>query len=281
MPARQQTLRSTIAWSYNLLTPSEQQLFRSLSVFAGGCTLQAVEAIAQAAGRLASTALDEVSVLLENNLLRQLEQAGGESRLLLLETIREFGLECLVGTGELEAAQAAHAAYYLAFAEEAEPRLLGPEQASWVSQLEREQENLRAALRFLLERARVQASTQAEEIQTEQAMRLCVALYWYWMMRGHGREGLSFLMQALAFRAGVGAALRAGALDTAASLAYVYAHNIPLEQLAEESLALYQELSDSNSYQPASARLYRSHQKSVCASSCTLRRGCRPLPGTG
>ncbi len=244
VPARQQTLRATIAWSYHLLPPQEQQLFRSLSVFAGGCTLQAVTAIAQAAGLAASTILDGVSALLENNLLRQVEQPDGEPRLLQLETIREYGLECLTDRGELEAAQAAHAAYYLAFAEEAEPRLRGPEQASWVSQLEREQENLRAALRFLLERARVQASTQAEEIQTEQAMRLCVALYWYWMIRGHGREGLSFLMQALAFRAGVGAALRARALDTAASLAYVYAHNIPLEQLAEESLALYQELGD-------------------------------------
>jgi predicted ATPase/DNA-binding CsgD family transcriptional regulator len=244
LPVRQQTLRATIAWSYNLLAPSEQQLFRLLSVFAGGCALQAAEALAQTTGHVASTALDAVSVLLENNLVRQLEQADGESRLLLLETIREFGLECLADTGELEAAQAAHAAYYLALAEEAEPRLRGPEQASWVAQLEREQENLRAALRFLLERARVQASTQAEEIQTEQAMRLCVALSPFWYDRGYGREGLNFLMQALAERAGVGTALRARALDTAASLAFGYALNIPLEQLAEESLALYQELGD-------------------------------------
>jgi DNA-binding CsgD family transcriptional regulator/tetratricopeptide (TPR) repeat protein len=114
-----------------------------------------------------------------------------------------------------------------------------------MAQLEREQENLRAALSFLLERAYMQASTQAEGTQTEQALRLCIALYWFWNIRGYGREGLSFLMQALAFRAGVGAALRARALDTAASLAHVYTLNIPLEQLAEESLALYQELGDS------------------------------------
>jgi predicted ATPase/DNA-binding CsgD family transcriptional regulator len=244
VPARQQTLRATIAWSYQLLAPSEQQLFRLLSVFAGGCALQAVEAIAQATGHAASTALDEVSVLLENNLVRQLEQAGGESRLLLLETIREFGLECLVGTGELEAARAAHAAYYLALAEEAAPRLRGPEQASWVAQLEREQENLRAALRFLLERADVQADMQEGESQVEWAMRLCVALYPFWYDHGYGREGLSFLMQVLAFRADVGTPLRARALDAAAHLAFGYALNMPLEQLAEESLALYQELGD-------------------------------------
>jgi predicted ATPase/DNA-binding CsgD family transcriptional regulator len=241
VPARQQTLRATIAWSYHLLTPSEQQLFRLLSVFAGGCALQAVEAIAKQADTGAINVLDEVSVLLENNLLRQVEQPDGEPRLLQLETIREYGLECLTDSGELEATRVAHAAYYLALAEEAAPQLRGPEQARWVSHLERDQENLRAALRFLLE----QAGLRMGETQTEQALRLCVALSSFWYDRGYGREGLSFLMQVLAFRAGAGAALRARALDAAASLAFAYAlNNMPLEQLAEESLALYQELGD-------------------------------------
>src|SRR5260370_6774449 len=153
VPARQQTLRATIAWSYHLLTPSEQQLFRLLSVLPVGCTLQAVEAIAKQAGTGAINVLDEVSVLLENNLLRQGEQPDGEPRLLQLETIREYGLECLAETGELEAARAAHAAYYLALAEEAEPQLRGPQQARWASQRERDQENLRTALSFFLEHA--------------------------------------------------------------------------------------------------------------------------------
>jgi DNA-binding CsgD family transcriptional regulator/tetratricopeptide (TPR) repeat protein len=244
VPARQQTLRSTIAWSYHLLPPQEQQLFRSLSVFAGGCTLEAVTAIAQAAGLAANTILDGVSTLLENNLVRQVEQPDGEPRLLLLETIREYGLECLADTGGLEAARAAHAVYYLALAEEAEPHLRGPQQGRWVTHLECDQENLRAALRFLLEQAHSQASTQEGERPTEYALRLCVALSTFWYDRGYGREGLSFLMQALAERAGEGTALRARALDAAASLAFGYALNIPLEQLAEESLALYQELGD-------------------------------------
>jgi predicted ATPase len=99
-PDRQQTMRATIAWSYQLLAPEQQQLFRWLSVFVGGCDLPAVEAIAKQAGLAASAILDEVSVLLENHLLRQVEQTDGEPRLLLLETIREYGLECLESTEE-------------------------------------------------------------------------------------------------------------------------------------------------------------------------------------
>ncbi len=244
MPARQQTLRTTIAWSYHLLAPAEQQLFRFLSIFAGGCQLSAIETITKQTGTGAVNVLDGLSVLLENNLVRQMDQIDGEPRLLLLHTIREFGLECLADVAELETAQAAHAAYYLALAEEAEPQLRGPEQARWMAQLGMEQENLRAALSFLLERTHVQSSTQAKETQTEQALRLCVALSLFWYDRGYGREGLRFLMQALADHAGKGTALRARTLHAAASLGYAYALNMPLEQLAEESLALYQELGD-------------------------------------
>jgi len=268
VPARQQTLRATIAWSYHLLPPEGQQLFRWLAVFMGGCTLEAAEAIAPACGLGALSVLDGVSVLLENHLLRQMEQADGEPRLLLLETIQEYGLECLGTTGELERAQQAHAVYYLALAEEAAPQLRGAvwpshfhalmphiaeeaapqlrgaEQVSWVSQLEREQENLRAALSFLLEQARTQTGLPEGERQVERALRLCVALSWFWHVRGYGREGLRYLMQALAERAGVGAALRARALYEAAELAFIYARHMPLERLAEESLALYQELGD-------------------------------------
>jgi predicted ATPase/DNA-binding CsgD family transcriptional regulator len=244
LPARQQTLRATIAWSYHLLAPQEQRLFRYLSVFAGGCTLQAAEAMAQAAGLAASTLLDGVSALLENHLLRQEEQPDSEPRLLMLETIREFGLECLESSGELEAARLTHAAYFLALAEEVAPRLRGPEQARRAAQLEREQENLRTVFSFLLEGARAQADQREREGQIEWALRLCVALTWFWLIRGSGREGLRYLMQALSERAGVGAALRARALAVAASLAYVYARHLPLEQMAEESLAIYQEVGD-------------------------------------
>lgn len=244
VPDRQHTMRATVAWSYHLLTQEQQRLFRTLCVFAGGSTLQAVEAIAKPADAGVSTILDGVSVLLENHLLRQVTQPDREPRLLLLETIREYGLEALANAGELKETQAAHAAYYLALAEEAEPQLRGSEQNRWVTLLERELENLRTALRFLLEQARPSLWPQEDPAQAELALRLCVALARFWHDRGYGREGLSFLMQALAERGSVGAALRARALYEVGYLADTYALHMPLEQLAEESLALYQDLSD-------------------------------------
>ena len=244
VPDRQHTMRATVAWSYRLLTQEQQRLFRTLCVFAGGCTLQAVKAIAKPVDAGVSTLLDGVSVLLENHLLRQATQPDGEPRLLLLETIREYGLECLENCGELEVARTAHAAYYLALAEEAEPQLRGSEQDRWVTLLERELENLRTALRFLLEQACPSLCPQEGPAQAELALRLCVALARFWHDRGYGREGLSFLMQALAERGSVEAALRARALYEVGYLADTYALHMPLEQLAEESLALYQELSD-------------------------------------
>ncbi len=244
LPARQQTLRDTIAWSYHLLVPHEQQLFRLLAVFTGGCRLEALEALAKKAGLEVNRVLDGVSVLLENHLAQQEEQSDGELRLLMLETIREYGLECLASAGELEASRAAHAEYFLALAEEAAPQLHGVEAARWMALLERDRENLWTALGFFLERAHAQAGLQAGKMQVERALRLCVALFWFWFIRGSGREGLRYLMQALSERAGEGPALRAKALDVAASLAFVYGQYMPLEQLAQESLALYRELGD-------------------------------------
>jgi predicted ATPase/DNA-binding CsgD family transcriptional regulator len=242
VPDRQQTMRATIAWSYYLLTPQQQHLFRRLAIFAGGCTLQALAALAQ--GEEANAVQDGVHGLLENHLISQIEQADGEPRLLLLETIREYGLERLAEAGELEATQVAHACYYLALAEEAEPRLREVEQEDWIAQFERERENLRTALRFLL--MRVPSSLQLHEghLQAELALRLCVALSQFWHDRGSGREGISFLMQALEACAEGERALRARALHEIGNLADIYALHLPLEQFAEESLALSQELGD-------------------------------------
>ena len=244
VPARQQTMRATIAWSYQLLTQEEQQIFRYLSIFVGSCTVEALEAVTQAAGLAADTVLNGVNTLLENHLVQQREQPDGESRILLLETIREYGLECLESEGELEAAHAAHAKYFLEFAEETEPHLRGKEQARWGAHLERDRENVRTALNFLLERARAHIGSPQAEKWIEQALRLCIALSWFWFVYGHGREGLDALLKALADCTGVGRALLARALYEAAHLAFVYAPNIPLEQLAQKSLYLYQEIDD-------------------------------------
>ena len=117
-------------WHAQLLDAEVQRLFRRLSVFAGGCTLQAIEAIGAALDDEAGRVFEGVASLLDQSLLRQTEQEGEESRLVMLETIREFGLEVLAESGEMEPIQQAHAAYYLSLAEEAEPELRGTQQVT-------------------------------------------------------------------------------------------------------------------------------------------------------
>ena len=117
VPARQQTLRNMLAWSYDLLDAAEQRLFRRLSIFVGGCTLEAVEGLYQALGDMPAYVLDGVASLIDKSLLRQTVQEGEEPRLVMLETIREYGLECLTTTGEMEITRQTNAAHYLSLAE--------------------------------------------------------------------------------------------------------------------------------------------------------------------
>jgi predicted ATPase len=186
---RQQTLRNTIAWSYNLLDAKAQQLFRRLSVFVGGCTLQAVETLYNSLedGRGAEWILDAVASLLDESLLQQTEQEGEEPRLLMLETIREYGLECLTSGGEAEITRRAHAAYYLALAQEARTTWYGPQQQAWCDRLEQEQGNVRAVLQWLLEGK-----------EAALALQFSNALWWFWLTRSHVSEGRTFLEKALA-----------------------------------------------------------------------------------
>jgi predicted ATPase len=121
-PTRQQTLRNTIDWSYSLLTPDEQTLFARMSVFAGGCTLAAAEAVCG----LEEEIVEGVTSLLEQSLLRDMRQ--DEQRFTMLETIREYAAECLDAGDGAEEVRERHAAYYLALAEDAEPELTGPQQ---------------------------------------------------------------------------------------------------------------------------------------------------------
>ena len=186
VPAHQQTLRNTIQWSYDLLDAQEQQLFCRLSVFVSGCTLEAVEAISAAPGNVTLPVLDGVVSLIDKNLLQQTAREGEEIRLLMLETIREYGWEALAERQEREAIQAAHAAYYLALAEEAERALGGPQHLLWLDRLGREYDNLRAALHWLrLQGSRVEGGGEA----AEQALRLETALSWFWIMRGYQNDG--------------------------------------------------------------------------------------------
>jgi predicted ATPase/DNA-binding CsgD family transcriptional regulator len=186
LPLRHQTLRDTIAWSYGLLMTEEQRVFRRLSVFVGGCTLEAAEAVCTDPGEAITHVIHVIESLLDQSLLQRAKQESGESRLLMLETIREYGLERLAASGELERARDAHAAYYLSLAEQAEQGLLEVIQSIWIEQLEHERDNLSAALHCLLERKAV-----------EEALRLAGALRKYWFESGHLNEGLEFLERAV------------------------------------------------------------------------------------
>jgi ATP/maltotriose-dependent transcriptional regulator MalT/class 3 adenylate cyclase len=235
VPARQQTLRAALAWSYELLASQEQQLFRRLSVFVDGCTWEAAEQVCLAAGRLEGNILEGLLALVDKSLLRQEEQAGGEPRFGMLQLLREFGLECLQRAGETEVTQEAHAVYYLRLAEEANSHLNEAE-AWWLEWLEQEHENLRAALRWLVEQTGVE--------HLEKALRLAGALVWFWSMRGSFSEGRSFLEQALAKSERVGTAVRAKALDGAGLLALNQDDFDPAETQLGEALALYRELGE-------------------------------------
>ncbi len=246
VPTRQQRLRNTIAWSYNLLDAAEQRLFRRLSVFVGGCTLEAIEAVCAAldGSDTAGQVVDRVASLIDKSLLQQIEQESEEPRLVMLETIREYGLERLTVNGEMEAARQVHAEYYLALAEQAEPHLKGAEQSWWFTRLEQEHDNLRAALTWFLEAAAMGTGKEEGKQQAERALRLCIALFWFWYTR-RASEGGTFLEQALALGEGVAALVRARAFHAAAELARsVGGDTNRAEAWTRESLELFRELGD-------------------------------------
>jgi non-specific serine/threonine protein kinase len=194
LPERQQTLRATIAWSYDLLSVSEQALLRYVSVFRGGATLPAIQACTTASGvvdRRWAVAPDEVmrdiEALIAKSLLLRRVGPLGEPRFVLFETIREFGLERLAESGELEAIRRWHAGYHLALAEGAEQLLRGSEQHLWLDRLEAEHDNMRTALQWAL----------TTHNSGESAARLAGALAWFWLDQGYASEGRGWLERAL------------------------------------------------------------------------------------
>ncbi|HEX6477945.1 MAG TPA: LuxR C-terminal-related transcriptional regulator [Ktedonobacteraceae bacterium] len=239
--ARQQTLRNTIEWSYQLLDVHEQQLFRRLSVFAGGCRLPAIEALYTSLDGAVESVLDTVASLADKSLLQRMEQQEGqEPRFSMLETIREYARERLEALGETEAARRAHAAYFLRLAEEAEQGMVGPQQAVLLERLEQEHDNLREALEWALEKVTDEKAAERREI----GLRLSVALKEFWMMHGHYREARTFLERALALSEGTSTALRARVLRAIASVADFQGDIDRIEVVAQQSLALSRELED-------------------------------------
>jgi predicted ATPase/DNA-binding XRE family transcriptional regulator len=237
LPARQQTLRDTLAWSHDLLEEPSQALFRRLAVFVGGCTLGAAETVCRAGGDTNEAIVVGVAALIDTSLLWQDEQPEGEPRFAMLETIREYGLERLAASGEEETLRRAHAAYYLAVAEEAEPVVAGPEPEAWLARLDREHDNLRAALRWARDSAEIALG-----------LRLAGALSRFWHLRGHLSEGRRWLEELLTCvgdsSASETALLRAKALNAAAALAWTQGDYGRAATWAEGSAALWRELGD-------------------------------------
>jgi len=185
LPARHQTMRGAISWSYDLLDESEKKLPNRLAVFAGGCTLEAAEAVCGAGGNLQIEVLDGIASLVDKSLLVQREQADGESRFRMLEVVREYALEALQASGEGDALRRLHAGYFLALAEEAELELWGASTTEWLAKLEEEHDNLRAALRWSL------------ESDVETAVRLVGAIRQFLSVHGHLTEGRRWMEEAL------------------------------------------------------------------------------------
>ena len=232
-PGRHQTLWATIDVSHDLLDSGEQQLFRRMAVFAGGCTLEAAEAVLRAAGGAPAAVLGGLMGLLDKNLLRRSRGGASEARFEMLQTVREYALERLAASGETETARMAHATYYLALAEEAEAKLAGREQRRSLRRLREEHANLRTAHAWSIDRGEV-----------ETALRLGCALWRFWLLNGHLSEGRRWLAAALGRGDEGPPSLRARAVAAAGVLAVYQADYSDAERLCEESLALARELGD-------------------------------------
>ncbi len=232
LPVRHQTLRNMIAWSYHLLNMREQRLFRHFSVFVGGCTLEAVEAVCYETKQEMSSALDEVASLVDKSLLLQVAREG-EARLMMLKTIREYGLEILQESGEAEHVQNVHAGYFLNMAEELGTHYFDNLATEALDRLEREFENLRTALTWL-----------AESGEIGQALRLAVALWWFWYARGHLSEGRRWLEQLLSKNEGVTSSLIAKALNDVGWFAYQQDDYAKSKEWLDEALNISRQIGD-------------------------------------
>jgi predicted ATPase/class 3 adenylate cyclase len=228
LPARQQTLRDAIAWSYDLLEPDEQRRFRQLGVFMGGWTVDAADRVTGAGPE--GDALDELESLVDKSLARATESAQGEPRFWMLETIREFAAERLLDAGEAADVADRHAAYYLAFAERSEPRLT--RDAAVLDRVQAEHDNLRAALQWSIDTG--EAAT---------GLRIGGALWRFWHLRGHFTEGRAKMAELLALPAATGVARGRGLLALG-SLVYWQGDYDMAEASYEEAKALFEAASD-------------------------------------
>jgi non-specific serine/threonine protein kinase len=231
LPARMQTLRGAIDWSYDLLDAAEQTLFSRLAVFRGGRTIDAVEAVC--GHDLSLDVLDGLESLMNKSLLRQVPGPDGKPRFLMLETIHEYARGRLEESGEAETLQRRHAGHFAALAERAEPELQGGQQGHWYARLRAEHDNLRAALAWLLGGG-----------DTAQGLRLAGMLCEFWSVEGHIAEGMRWMERALESAKDASPDLRVEALNKAGLLAIIYGASREGRAWGSEALALSRQLGD-------------------------------------
>jgi len=233
LPERQQALRKTIDWSHGLLSEAEAKLFRRLSVFVGGCTMEGTEAVCNTSRDIGLDLFEGVSSLVDKNLVQRVDRAEAEPRFVMLETIREYALERLVDGGEHSATRRAHAAYCLVLAEEGNPELSPADRARWLAQCDVEIDNFRLALDWLF-----------ETLDLDWAFRLCVALFRFWDMREHLAEGRARLEAVLRLSGSDHLKERARVALFLGALATTQGDYPAAESSLERSLSLYEELGD-------------------------------------
>jgi predicted ATPase/DNA-binding winged helix-turn-helix (wHTH) protein len=233
LPARQQTLRSTLDWSYNLLTPAEALLFRRLSVFRRGCTHEAIEAVCNTRQDLPIKLLDGLASLVNQNLLQRAGRDQSDARFSMLETIREYASESLSTSGDERSVSRAHAAYFMILAEEGNPDLAPAERSQWLTRCESEIENFRLALDWLFENDEV-----------AWALRMCVALFRFWDTREYVAEGRARLEFALRMAGENFTSERARVCHFLGTLATAQGDQHAAVSFLERALDLYETLGD-------------------------------------
>jgi predicted ATPase len=234
LPGRQQTLRRTLDWSYELLSAEEQALIRRVAVFAGSFTIEQAEAVADPFSRLDLAIEDGIGSLVDKSLLVRRGDEDGEPRFAMLGVVRDYAAEQLAASGEEEETRKAHAAYYVVLAEEGAQALRTGESALWLSRLAREHDNLRAAIEWTTSSGRI-----------DWGMRIAVGIFPFWERSEHLSEGRRRLDALLSDpRAGGDDLLRARALFAVAVLACTQNDNDVAAKRAEESLNLYRTLDD-------------------------------------
>jgi predicted ATPase/serine/threonine protein kinase len=234
LPERQQTLRRTITWSYDLLTPPEQKLFRRLAVFVGGCTFEAVEAVCNTREDLGVDVLQGVASLVDNSLLVRPVSDDSVPRFFMLETFREYAQEQLRQSGEADETARAHAAYMIVLAEEVPLALNPPEREPWLRTCDAEHDNIRAAVHHLISSRNV-----------EWALRLAAALFRFWEQREQVTEGRETLARVLAMPGATEPTpLRARALYGASVLADVQGDLTAAESNSREACEIYRRFGD-------------------------------------